>query len=188
MDGLAHAPHRVPAEILALEATFDEPPGGAGHHDRPRRCIVLDAGGDVGGAADHRQRVDQRPDPLRADNDHPGMHARPDVELDALLGAAPGAVERADRGYFRIVAEAGLGKSALAAELVKRFGAPCYFLDASAGRTGHQAALNALCAQLIVRYGLAHTYLPADAGTSSERVTSRSFTKPPGSIWFSWRS
>ena len=67
-------------------------------------------------------------------------------------------------------ADAGLGKTTIAAELTKRYRAPSYFLRASEGRTRADHALNSLSAQLIVRYSLPHTSLPDQAGETSDML------------------
>src|SRR5262249_7290086 len=71
-------------------------------------------------------------------------------------------------GYFVIKADAGLGKTALAAELSRRYRAPVYIFSGSSGRTRTEHALNTLCAQLIVRYSLSYSYLPPEAGQTND--------------------
>jgi hypothetical protein len=77
-------------------------------------------------------------------------------------------LQQSRRGYFHIIADAGLGKTAIAAELTRRYRSPAYFLSTSAGRASPEQVLNALSAQLIVCYALPHTYLPARAGETSD--------------------
>lgn len=60
------------------------------------------------------------------------------------------AEERA--GYFHLAADAGLGKSAIAASLSRRLGAPAYFFDI--GATDPKIALDAVGHELIYRYRL----------------------------------
>ncbi len=67
-------------------------------------------------------------------------------------------------GYLRIMADAGLGKTALAAEVARRYGGLPFFFDASVGITRHDQCLNHLTAGLIARYGLDHDHLPRQAG------------------------
>ena len=74
---------------------------------------------------------------------------------------------RHTRGYLRIRAAAGLGKSALAAEIARRFRAPAFFLDAAAGRSRPDQCLNHLSAELIERFKLPHKRLPERAGEDS---------------------
>lgn len=72
------------------------------------------------------------------------------------------------RGYFRITAEAGLGKTAIAAELAKRYLAPACFISVGEGRTQPERVLNILSTQVIARYGLPHITLPPSAGETSD--------------------
>ncbi len=72
-----------------------------------------------------------------------------------------------DRGYFRIVADAGLGKTALAAAITCRFSATPFFISASQGVTLTSQCLNHLCASLIAQFRLEHSHLPARAGEDS---------------------
>ncbi|MGC8960459.1 MAG: trypsin-like peptidase domain-containing protein [Chloroflexia bacterium] len=67
-------------------------------------------------------------------------------------------------GYLRIVAEAGLGKTALAAEVARRYQTPIFFLNASGGPVRAERCLRHLCAELIGRYGLPYDHLPEHAG------------------------
>ena len=52
-------------------------------------------------------------------------------------------------GYFRVVADAGLGKTALAAAAAKRLKAPVFFANASRGLTRPDQCLNHLAVELI---------------------------------------
>ena len=70
-------------------------------------------------------------------------------------------------GYFRIVADAGMGKTALAAALAQRHDALVHFFNTSEGITSPKHCLNHLCAQLIARFGLPHTHLPKRAGSDA---------------------
>ncbi len=67
------------------------------------------------------------------------------------------------RGYFEIVADAGLGKTAVAAEIAKRHDAPAFFASESRGLTQPKQFLTHLCAALITRYTLPYDHLPARA-------------------------
>src|SRR5262249_30993716 len=69
--------------------------------------------------------------------------------LDAFAGERP-------CGYFRVVADAGLGKTALAAKVADEKEAPVFFANVSRGRTRPDQCLNHLAAALIARFGLAH--------------------------------
>ncbi|MFM9264956.1 NACHT domain-containing protein [Tychonema sp. BBK16] len=71
-------------------------------------------------------------------------------------------------GYFHLIADAGLGKTAIAAELTKRYQAPACFISANENRTQPERILNILSTQLIARYALPHTFLPVGAGKTSD--------------------
>ena len=68
------------------------------------------------------------------------------------------------RGYLRIVADAGLGKTALAAEVARRYHTPAFFLNAGRGLVRTERCLRHLCAEVIGRYGLPYDHLPPRAG------------------------
>jgi hypothetical protein len=87
------------------------------------------------------------------------------VELFQRLDAF---AEERPCGYFRVVADAGLGKTALAAAAAKRLHAPVFFANASRGRTRPDQCLDHLAVELIARFGLKHDHLPARAGESSD--------------------
>ena len=70
-------------------------------------------------------------------------------------------------GYFHIVAEAGLGKTALAAAIASRCAAPAFLFAASDGRTRPRQCLEHLCVELIDHYELAYDWLPERAGEDS---------------------
>ncbi|HXI29465.1 MAG TPA: AAA family ATPase, partial [Vicinamibacterales bacterium] len=89
-----------------------------------------------------------------------------------LFDALRAFIGRQPRGYFRIVGDAGLGKTALAVEIARRYRGPAYFVSATAGRTVPEQVLATLCAQAIVRYRLARVPLGSDAGRSSEVLLS----------------
>lgn len=86
----------------------------------------------------------------------------------ALFEAIRDFISTAPCGYFRIIADAGLGKTAIAAKLALDYHAPSYFLSASEGRTRWDWALNSLCAQIITRYGLPYSSLPERAGETAD--------------------
>jgi len=71
-------------------------------------------------------------------------------------------------GYLRLIADAGLGKTAIAAEVARRYNAVVHFINAAAGITRTDQCLNALAVQLIARYGLRHDHLPERAGLDSD--------------------
>ncbi|MFF5081420.1 hypothetical protein ACFY36_30600 [Actinoplanes sp. NPDC000266] len=70
-------------------------------------------------------------------------------------------------GYLRIIADAGLGKTALAAEAARRFAAPAFFARATGGVIRPDQLLNHLSVVLIARFDLPHDHLPARAGEDS---------------------
>jgi hypothetical protein len=82
-------------------------------------------------------------------------------------------IQQQPRGYFRITADAGLGKTAIAAELARRYRGPVYFFNGAEGRTSPDTALNTLSVQLILRYGLSHTSIPSSAGATSDYLSQR---------------
>ena len=66
------------------------------------------------------------------------------------------------RGYIEVTAEAGLGKTALAAELARRRQAIAFFASAMTGTRHPGQFLRHACAELVLRYDLDHATLPAD--------------------------
>jgi tetratricopeptide (TPR) repeat protein len=72
-------------------------------------------------------------------------------------------------GYFRIIADAGLGKTALAATLTQRYGGIAFFFSASEGVTRPDMCLNHLSAELIVRYALDQDTFPPRANEGNSR-------------------
>ena len=89
-------------------------------------------------------------------------------------------------GYLRVVADAGLGKTALAAEVARRLNAVAFFANASRGLTRTDQCLNHLAVELIARFGLAHDHLPARAGEDSAflgRVLAEAAAKVGGPLW-----
>ena len=67
------------------------------------------------------------------------------------------------RGYFFVRGDPGIGKSALAAQLVKTNGYVHHFNIRSEGINRSETFLRNICAQLIVTYKLEHTSLPPEA-------------------------
>jgi serine/threonine-protein kinase len=65
-------------------------------------------------------------------------------------------------GYVEVVGEAGLGKTALAAEIAKRRRAIVFLASVSAGTRRPEQFLEHVCSELIVRYGLERSTLPAN--------------------------
>lgn len=70
-------------------------------------------------------------------------------------------------GYILIVGEPGIGKTAIAAELVRRHAWPHHFNIATQNIRTATDFLGDVCAQLIVRYGLGRRDVPASALTDS---------------------
>jgi hypothetical protein len=89
-----------------------------------------------------------------------------------MLGRAAAFFDRHSCGYFRIVGGAGLGKTALAVEMARRYRAPAYFVSAPAGRTVPEHILGSLCAQVIIRYELLHGQVPSRVGESGDALFS----------------
>jgi serine/threonine-protein kinase len=72
-------------------------------------------------------------------------------------------LEREESGYFLVLGEPGIGKTALAAHLVQTRGYPHHFNVAQQNvRTARQFLANG-CAQLIARYDLPYERVPDDA-------------------------
>ena len=70
-------------------------------------------------------------------------------------------------GYYLILGEPGIGKTAVLSQLIKTRGYPHHFNIAPQNiRTPHQFLTNA-CAQLIARYDLKHKFIPEDATEDS---------------------
>jgi len=100
-----------------------------------------------------------------------------DFDLDAATRGFVGRAEVFHRldsfaeqhrnGYFEIVAEAGLGKTALAAEVARRRGAVAFLASASSGVQRPEQFLSHASGSLIVRYELDHKTLPARVGEDS---------------------
>jgi AAA ATPase-like protein len=67
-------------------------------------------------------------------------------------------------GYYCIIAQAGLGKTALAAEIARQQRCPAFFFSVDEGRTTIDACLKHLAADLIARFSLDHARLPERAG------------------------
>jgi hypothetical protein len=70
-------------------------------------------------------------------------------------------------GYFEIVGDAGLGKTALATQIVRRRKAVPFLASATTGVQRPDQLLTHVSATLIQRYDLPHTTLPARAGTDA---------------------
>jgi hypothetical protein len=76
-------------------------------------------------------------------------------------------MQRHPRGYFVLSGEPGIGKSALAAQMVKSGGGPHHFNVRAEGISTVRAFLTNVCAQLVATYGLPYGSLPPHAGADS---------------------
>ncbi len=72
-------------------------------------------------------------------------------------------LEEKPQGYFLLRGDPGIGKSALAAELVRQRGCVHHFNIRAEGINRPEDFLANVCAQLIATYGLPHTFLPPEA-------------------------
>ena len=89
-------------------------------------------------------------------------------------------------GYFEVVADAGLGKTALAAEIARRCDAVVFFASASRGLTRPAQLLMHLSAALVTRHALPYDHLPARAGEDStflNRILAEAAAKAGGPVW-----
>lgn len=73
-----------------------------------------------------------------------------------------------DRGYFEVLADSGLGKTALAAEFTRRTNAFAFFTSASFGYTRPDQFLTHICASIIERHHLPFEYLPERASQDTD--------------------
>lgn len=71
------------------------------------------------------------------------------------------------RGYFFVIGDPGIGKSALATQMVKQNGYVHHFNIRANGITRASQFLKNVCAQLIANYQLEHTILPPEAAKDS---------------------
>jgi len=86
-------------------------------------------------------------------------------------------------GYFLLRGDPGIGKSALAAELVRRRGYFHHFNIRAEGINRAEDFLANVCAQLIAAYGLPHSYLPPEAtrdGQFLKKLLEEVATRHPG--------
>lgn len=106
------------------------------------------------------------------------------VGRESIFAAMHEFTRRHASGYFQIVGAAGLGKTALAAEIARRFDAPVFFASISSGRTHAAEFLRHICAELALEHGLAVSRLPPRAGADSSflvellRKVPKSWEKP----------
>jgi hypothetical protein len=89
-------------------------------------------------------------------------------------------------GYIRIVADAGLGKTALAAEITRTVEAAAFFVNAARNLTRYDRCLNHLSVALITQHSLPYDHLPVDAGRDSaffHSVLREAAEKTKGPVW-----
>jgi hypothetical protein len=75
-----------------------------------------------------------------------------------------------DSGYFFVRGDPGIGKSALAAQVVRRKGCVHHFNVRALGINTAAAFLTNVCAQLIAAFELAYAELPLDAAQDGDRL------------------
>jgi hypothetical protein len=80
-----------------------------------------------------------------------------------VLDAVTGFIRTNPRGYFFIRGDPGIGKSALAAQMVRTNGYVHHFNIMSEGINTTETFLRNICTQLIVAYRLNHPFLPPEA-------------------------
>ncbi|MFM6486165.1 MAG: NACHT domain-containing protein [Dolichospermum sp.] len=83
-------------------------------------------------------------------------------------------LSKKDKGYFTIVGDPGMGKSTIAAKLIKDYWFPCYFNIVADGRNTPEQFLASIREQLIRRYSLQNGYndnLSALIQKVSEKLT-----------------
>jgi len=85
------------------------------------------------------------------------------VGRDFVFEAVDAFRHEARRGYFQIVAEPGVGKSAIVAEMARRHGWAHHFNQRSANVVRPEAFLSNVCSQLILSHGLDVPDLPPEA-------------------------
>ena len=89
------------------------------------------------------------------------------VGRDAVFAALDAFARDNPGGYFEIVADAGIGKSALAAEIARRRKAIAFLASASRGTQRAEQFLTHTSAELVARYDLGRATLPADVAGSA---------------------
>ncbi len=88
-------------------------------------------------------------------------------------------------GYLRLTAGPGLGKTAVAAEVARRFEAEAFFVNAGSGLTTAEQCLGHLCAALIRRFGLPYERLPVAIADSSffSQILRAAVAAADGPVW-----
>jgi len=109
------------------------------------------------------------------------------VGREAVFTALAAFAESSAGGYFEIVGDAGLGKTALATQIVRRREAVPFLASATTGVQRPDQLLTHVSATLIQRYDLPHTTLPARAGTDAmflSQILVEAVERAPGrQVW-----
>jgi hypothetical protein len=109
------------------------------------------------------------------------------VGRDAVFTRLDTFAEQNPAGYFEIIGDAGLGKTALAAEIARRRDAVAFLASASSGVQRSDQFLEHLTATLILRYRLPYNTLPTRAGDDATflgRILRESVASTRGgSVW-----
>lgn len=79
--------------------------------------------------------------------------------------------EKYSKGYFTVVGDAGMGKSAIAAKYVFEKHFPCYFNIIAQGRNRPEDFLESICQQLMNRYNLQDGDLPTLLAKISQQLS-----------------
>jgi hypothetical protein len=112
--------------------------------------------------------------------------ARGFVGRDAVFAQIDAFAAQNPAGYFEIVGDAGLGKTALAAEIARRRGAVAFLASASSGVVRPEQFLAHVSAALIVRHGLPYEALPARVGDDATflgKILRKAVERTGGRVW-----
>ena len=109
------------------------------------------------------------------------------VGREAAFAALTGFAANPAGGYFEIVGDAGLGKTALATQIIRRWRAVPFLASAATGVQRSDQLLTHVSATLIQKYDLPHATLPARAGSDatflSEILAEALRQAPDRQIW-----
>ena len=89
------------------------------------------------------------------------------IGRDWLFKKAKDFIEVTQRGYFFVIGDPGIGKSAFASEMVKRNEYIHHFNSRAEGVYEASIFLRSVCAQLINKYSLDYTRIPPDSSNDS---------------------
>ena len=89
------------------------------------------------------------------------------VGREFVFERVQGFIEQNDRGYLRIVADAGIGKTSIAAALAQRYRAVAHFFDAQMGFTDPEIGLTHLAVCLVSRFALPYEFIPHRTGVGA---------------------